>query len=151
MNILTVGLVIQDYALVEFTGMSKIVTLSNVELPVSSQIGPGTSGNDLVAIYQQLPLDIQTKMYATPLLNRIEVNLLYKEVKFLSESRQINDRYKDSRIGNLVFISTFLVLMSSVGIVWLYYMNTVQHNDVINANVFKSYIKVLQYLITDFV
>lgn len=151
MNILTVGLVIQDYALVEFTGMSKIVTLANVELPLNCQIGPATTGNDLVAIYQELPLDVQTRMYTNSLLNRIEVNLLYKEVKLLSESRQIQDQYKDSRSANVAFIGTFLVLISSIGISWLYHLNTVRHGDVINANVFKSFLKVTEYLITGFV
>lgn len=151
MNILTVGLVIQDYALIEFTGMSKIVTLANVELPVSDQIGPQTTGHDLVAIYQGLPLDIQTKMYRVSLLNRNEVNLLYREVKLMGENNALKSQFNETRRGNFVFVATFLVLICSIGIAWLYHLNTVQHNDVIDADFTKGLVKVLQYLIKGFV
>lgn len=150
MNILTIGLVIQDYTLTEFTVMSKIVTLANVDLPVSSQIGPTTTGHDLVAIYQGLPLDIQTKMYKISLLNRTEVNLLYREVKLISENTLLKNQFNDNRKSNFVFIGTFLVLICSIGIAWLYHLNTVQHNDVIEADFTKSLLKVLQYLIKGF-
>lgn len=151
MNILTVGLVIQDYTLVEFTGMSKIVTLANVELPVDCQIGPQTTGHDLVAVYQALPLDIQTRMYRVSLLNRTEVNLLYREVKLMSENNELKSQVSESRRGSVVFIATFIWLISSLGIAWLYHLNTVQHDDVIKADMTMGLIKVLKYLITGFV
>lgn len=147
MNIPTIGALLRGHALHEFSIMSKVVSSINAVVPENFHLSQHVTGDEILEWYQQLPYDLQQHLFDTDLIDRVEEQSLYREIKVVSDTQRLKEEYHSDLSSALILDLCLICLFFFMGVAILYRQNTIKFGDQIEANVFTTIVTVIKYLV----
>lgn len=108
-------------------------------------------GDEILRIYNRLPYDIQQVFYDEDIIDRVEEQGFYTEIKVVSNNSLMKKMYDNNMSSTLILDINVILLILFSAMTLLYRQNTINHGDQIQANLFTTVITVIQYLITSII
>ena len=147
MNLPTIGALMRQFSISEFSIMSKVITVVNQRVDDEYQIVPATTGDEILAMYNRLPYDIQQWFYEADIIDRVEEQGFYTEIRVVSNNSLMKKMYDNSLSSTLLLDINIILLLLFTGMTLLYRQNTISHGDQIPANLLSTIISFIHYLI----
>ena len=147
MNLPTVGALMRQFSISEFSIMSKVVTVVNQRVSEEHQLTPDMTGDDILSVYNRLPYDIQQQFYEEDIIDRVEEQGFYTEIKVVSNNNLMKQMYDNNMSSTLLLDINVILLILFSAMTLLYRQNTINHGDQIPANLLSTIVSVLHYLI----
>lgn len=151
MNLPTVGALMRQFPLSDFSIMSKVITSVNERVDVTYQLTPEMTGDDILNLYNRLPYDIQQVLYEEDIITRTEEHTFYTEIKLVTDNSIIKQMYDNNMSSTLILDVCVILLILFGATTLLYRQNTINHGDQIPANLLSTVWAVLEYLILSIV
>ena len=151
MNLPTIGALIRQFPISDFSIMSKVITEVNDRVGGEYQLTPEMTGDEILAVYHRLPYTIQQQFYEEDIITRLEEQSLYTEIKIVSESNTLKTLYNNNMSSTLLLDVNLILLVIFSGVTLLYRQNTINHNDQIEAHFLGTLLNVLKVLITSII
>lgn len=141
----------RQFSISEFSIMSKVITVVNQRVDVEYQIMPSMTGDEILAIYNRLPYDIQQQFYEEDIIDRVEEQGFYTEIRVVSNNNLMKKMYDNNLSSTLLLDINVILLLLFSGMTLLYRQNTINHGDQIPANLLSTIISVIHYLIVSII
>lgn len=151
MNLPTIGALIRQFSICDFSIMSKVISTVNARVDDEFMIVPETTGDEIVDIYNRLPYTVQQQFYNEDIITRVEEQGLYTEIKVVTENSLIKETYSNNLSSTLMVDINVILLICFIATALIYRQNTIKHEDQIHANVLTSVIGLLEYIINAFI
>lgn len=151
MNLPTIGALMRQFPISDFSIMSKVITEVNGMVTEEYFLHPDMTGEDILRIYHTLPYDAQQSLYEKEIISRVEEQGLYNEIKIVSENSLMKETYDNNMSSTLLLDLNILLLVVFAAVTLLYRQNTIANGDQIEANLLTTIISVLTYLVTSIV
>ena len=151
MNLPTIGALMRQFPISDFSIMSKIITSFNNRVDDQYHLTPEMDGDEILRIYNRLPYDIQQVFYDEDIIDRVEEQGFYTEIKVVSNNSLMKKMYDNNMSSTLILDINVILLILFSAMTLLYRQNTINHGDQIQANLFTTVITVIQYLITSII
>lgn len=148
MNLPTIGALMRQFPICEFSIMSKVITYVNSKVEPEYHLKPEMNGDEILALYSRLPFDIQQRMYEEDIINRVEEQGFYTEIKVVSNNDTMKKMYDNNMSSTLILDINVILLVIFSAMTLLYRQNTINNGDQIPANLFTTVVSVLHYLIS---
>jgi uncharacterized protein YaaW (UPF0174 family) len=151
MNLPTIGALMRQFPISDFSIMSKVITEVNGRVGIEHQIKPEMTGDMILAIYHRLPYTIQQQFYEEDIISRVEEQGLYTEIKVISENNNLKMLYNNNMSSTLLLDVNLILLVIFSGVTLLYRQNTINMDDQIQAHFLSTILNVLKILITSII
>lgn len=151
MNLPTIGALIRQFPISKFSICSKVISFVNQRVGEAYQLTPEMTGEKILEIYDRLPYEIQQELYDLDIINRIEEQSFYTEVKVVSDNDSMRKIYDNNMSSTLILDINviFIILFGATALV--YRQNTITHGDNIPANLLTTVLSILKYLTTSLI
>lgn len=147
MNLPTVGALMRQFPISDFSIMSKVLTSVNTRVAAEYHLTPEMNGDDILVVYSRLPFDVQQVMYEEDIIDRVEEQGFYTEIKVISNNSLMKKMYDNNMSSTLILDINVILLIMFAAMTLLYRQNTINHGDQIQANLLTTILSVLNYLI----
>lgn len=151
MNLPTIGALMRQFPISDFSIMSKIITEVNGRVGPEHHITPEMTGDMILDIYHRLPYTIQQQFYDEDIITRVEEQGLYTEIKVINENNNLKMRYNNNMSSTLLLDVNLILLVIFSGVTLLYRQNTINYDDQIEAHFLSTILNVLKILITSII
>lgn len=151
MNLPTIGALLRQFPISDFSIMSKVLTTFNSRVPEAFYLSPEMTGDAILLVYHRLPYSLQQEFYNEDIISRVEEQGLYTEIKIISENNTLKLLYNNNMSSTLLLDINLILLIIFSGVTLLYRQNTINNGDQIEANFFTTVISVIKILITSIV
>lgn len=105
MNLPTVGALMRQFSISEFSIMSKVVTVVNQRVSEEHHLTPDMTGDDILTVYNRLPYDVQQQFYEEDIIDRVEEQGFYTEIKVVSNNNLMKQMYDNNMSSTLLLLS----------------------------------------------
>lgn len=151
MNLPTIGALMRQFPISDFSIMSKIITEVNGRVGPEHHITPEMTGDMILDIYHRLPYTIQQQFYDEDIITRVEEQGLYTEIKVINENNNLKMLYNNNMSSTLLLDVNLILLVIFSGVTLLYRQNTINYDDQIEAHFLSTILNVLKILITSII
>lgn len=148
MNLPTIGALMRQFPINDFSVMSKVITNVNARVPEEYHITSEMTGDDILDLFHRLPYTVQQELYEEDLITRVEEQGLYTEIRIVSANNIMKKMYDNNMSSTLILDINVILLVVFAATALLYRQNTINFNDQIEANALSTVVGILQYLIT---
>lgn len=151
MNLPTIGALIRQFPISKFSISSKVISFVNQRVGEAYQLTPEMTGEKILEIYDRLPYDIQQTLYDAEIINRIEEQSFYTEIKVVSDNDSMRKIYDNNMSSTLILDINVILIILFGGTTLIYRQNTIAYGDNISANLLTSVFSVLKFLTTSLI